>query len=387
MATPDKGFLLIADISGYTSFLSQSELEPAAAHLSVFLDLLIEHTRPPLLVSRLQGDAVISYAPEGSFLQGQTLVEMIEETYLAFRQALDLAVINNQCDCSACLLIPSLDLKFFVHHGDFLLQRLGTHTELIGPEVNAIFRLTKNSIVEKTGIKAYVAYTQAAVAALGMQEQAEFMRRHEEEYEHIGRVTLYVQDMHLVWEEKQARLRRVVTPQDTLFVVDKDYPVAPVLMWDYVTKPEYKAILAGSRDAKVSNRSQGRVGPGTVYQCSRGSSITPHTIVEWEPFEEYTYESPRPLGVLGRTTIRLEPFNEGTKLSVLFSKSTGGSNLRRKLQDISFRLTGRREIEKGQQELRDLITKDIADGQVVVSTAGAPTREELDREVVESLPR
>src|SRR5688500_7130241 len=116
MATTEKGFLLIADISGYTSFLRNSELDSAAEHLRAFLDILIENTKPPLVVSRLQGDAVISYALEGSFLQGQTLVEMIEATYIAFRQALDLAVLNNACDCKACLLIPSLDLKFFVHH-------------------------------------------------------------------------------------------------------------------------------------------------------------------------------------------------------------------------------------------------------------------------------
>jgi hypothetical protein len=387
MATPEKGFLLIADISGYTSFLSKSELEPAAEHLRVFLDLLIEHTKPPLLVSRLQGDAVISYAPEGSFLQGQTLVEMIEETYLAFRKALDLTVLNNQCDCSACSLIPSLDLKFFAHHGDFLMQRLGTHTELIGPEVNIVFRLTKNRIVEKTGIKAYVAYTKAAVSALRIEEQAEFLLRHEEEYEDVGRVTLYVQDMHQVWEEKQAGLRRGVTLEDALFVVEKEYPVAPVLMWDYVTKPEYNAILTGTRNARVSNRSQGRIGPGTVYQCSRGNSITPHTIVEWEPFEEYTYESPRPLGVLGRTTIRLESLDHGTKVRMLFSKSTGGSSLRCKLQDMAYRLTGQPEIARGQKELRDVVAQDVANGQVVMSTTMAPTREELDREVVESLTR
>ena len=34
------------------------------------LELLLAHTRPPLVLSRLAGDAVISYGLRGSFFQG-----------------------------------------------------------------------------------------------------------------------------------------------------------------------------------------------------------------------------------------------------------------------------------------------------------------------------
>ena len=94
------------------------------------------------MVSRLQGDAVISYAPEGSFQQGQTLVETIEGTYLAFRQAREHMVVNTTCTCNACQNIPNLDLKFFVHHGTFMNQRLSSHIELVvRADVNLIFRV------------------------------------------------------------------------------------------------------------------------------------------------------------------------------------------------------------------------------------------------------
>jgi hypothetical protein len=55
MAATEKGFLVIADISGYTSFLRNSELDSAAEHLRAFLDILIEHTKPWLI--NLQGHA------------------------------------------------------------------------------------------------------------------------------------------------------------------------------------------------------------------------------------------------------------------------------------------------------------------------------------------
>ena len=47
MAKPQAGFLLIADITGYTSYLSHSELEHAQEILQALLELLIDHTKPP----------------------------------------------------------------------------------------------------------------------------------------------------------------------------------------------------------------------------------------------------------------------------------------------------------------------------------------------------
>ena len=127
----DAGHIVISDITGYTEFLSQSELEHAEDSLRSLLNLMLEHTRPPLIVSRLEGDAVISYALDGSFLQGQTLVETLESTYVAYRQALQRMILNTTCTCNACRNIPNLDLKFFVHYGSFMLQALGSYTELI----------------------------------------------------------------------------------------------------------------------------------------------------------------------------------------------------------------------------------------------------------------
>ena len=80
MSTLHHGLLLIADISGYTIYLSQSELEHAQEVLQSLLALLIDHTRPPLVLSRLAGDAVISYVLQETAVQGQTFVELIETT-------------------------------------------------------------------------------------------------------------------------------------------------------------------------------------------------------------------------------------------------------------------------------------------------------------------
>src|SRR3970040_807378 len=120
MSGTQEGILLIADITGYTRYLSKSELDHAREILTSLLTLLVDHTRPPLIISRLAGDAVISYGLGDHFVQGQTFVEMIEDTFLAFRRAIEQMGLNNFCRCNACANVSSLDLKFFVHYGTFV---------------------------------------------------------------------------------------------------------------------------------------------------------------------------------------------------------------------------------------------------------------------------
>src|SRR5690242_8543864 len=166
----EHGYFLIADITGYTQYLSASELDHAQKTLTALLNLLISHTKPPLIISRLAGDAVISYGLRDNFVLGQTFVGMLKDTYVSFRRAIDLMVRNTTCPCNACRNIGSLDLKFFVHYGEFGVQRLDAHDELVGSDVNLIHRLLKNSVKEATGIAAYTMYSDAAIHALGLSE-------------------------------------------------------------------------------------------------------------------------------------------------------------------------------------------------------------------------
>jgi hypothetical protein len=120
MSNSHVGYLLIADITGYTRYLSESELEHAQATLMALLELLVENTRPSLIISRLAGDAVIGYGLQEDFFLGQAFIEKIEDTYVTFRKAL-----NNNADLFlrrvllSCLSADFADLAF---RGSFLGQ-------------------------------------------------------------------------------------------------------------------------------------------------------------------------------------------------------------------------------------------------------------------------
>ena len=381
----EQGYIVISDITGYTAFLSESELEHAEDSLRTLLNLLLDQTKPPLVVSRLEGDAVISYALNGSFSQGQTLVEMLESTYVAYRRALQQMVLNTTCTCNACSNIPGLDLKFFVHYGTFMLQDLASYTELIGSDVNLVHRLTKNSITEVTGLKGYCVYTQAAVEALGIGDLCGRMVQHEESYEHLGDVSLHVQDMQAVWELARTTARVVVDPKDALITVEEDFPVGQPLLWDYLTKPEYRAAISGSKSAEVTGRTDGRIGVGTAYYCAHGKFVSQQTVVDWQPFEQYTTEMPGWGGVSARCTIRLSRTEKGTRAQLLFGRSRG-SLVPRTIDDLFTRLHAPRTITRGLGTVRQAIEEATAAGAIGPQLAAEIPPERVDEAVAESLP-
>ena len=324
MSTPQKGFLLIADITGYTMYLSQSELEHAQEVLQTLLELLVEHTRPPLVISRLAGDAVISYALQGSALQGQTFVEMIENTYIAFRRAIELMVLNNTCQCNACANVASLDLKFFIHYGTFGIQRLSGHDELVGNDVNLIHRLLKNHVTEQTGFRAYTLYTSAAIRQLELDEFCQKLVSHRETYEHLGNVEVWIQDMHPVWKEKRDTTRITIPPARIALQVEGEIAMPPERVWDYLLQPEFRTTLMGADRQQILNRADGRIAPGTVFQCFHGDRMTTQTILQWQPFEQMTSEDLTPVPkTYVLVDFRLAATATGTRLVQTFSKARG----------------------------------------------------------------
>ena len=355
MSKSHSGTLLIADVTGYTMFLSQSELEHAQEIMSSLLELLISHTKPPLALSRTAGDAVISYAltSTGSSptLQGQTFVELLEDTYVAFRRTIESMVLNNTCRCAACANVAALDLKFFVHHGVFGLQNLGGHVELIGSDVNLIHRLLKNSIVETTGIRAYTVYSAAAVEALGLGEMTTAMSPHVEQYDHLGEVRLFVQDMRPVWEARMATTVVDIPSDQVLVSVEREFSWPPHLLWDMLSRPEYRAPLLGAVSQTIGQKQSGRIAPGTEIHCNHGKRMTRQRILAWRPFELMLTEDTTPVpGTTCLTRLRLQPTAAGTCLEFAMSRGRGPA-LNRRLMDAIARRMLPAKLSQGLAEL------------------------------------
>ena len=192
--TPASGPLLLADISGYTSFLrSVAEahrddsfadgVPDAYAMMSDLLDGIVGKVVPPFTLSKLEGDAVFAYAVDGEGLpRGTAMLGCLNECYADFRRRLDSAHEVWTCRCTACSRIDALDLKFILHAGPFVVQSIAGGQELIGPEVVMAHRLLKTEAAAIVGHGAYALITEAAVERFGVPTDGTFALV--ETYEH-----------------------------------------------------------------------------------------------------------------------------------------------------------------------------------------------------------
>jgi hypothetical protein len=363
------GCLIIADISGYTAFLTQAELEHAEDIMRSLFDTLLKHMGPPLIISKLEGDAIFAYAQEGSFLQGQTLLEAIENLYCVFAGTLEQMHRNTTCTCKACQLIPTLDLKFLLHHGTFILSTIGGREELSGPDVILIHRLLKSHITEETGLKAYAFFTQNCAEAMGLGQLADEMRPHAETYEHLGNVTGFAHDMHAVWAREREHRRVVVEPEAAWFEVPCDLPLPPALAWEYLTKPEYAQQWFEAETLEITGYGGGRRGVGNVLHCAHGKEVSLNTIMDWRPFEYITYEMKMPLNLTCRWMTRLTPTEHGTRVSWYFGKPVGSGSLHSRLaalMGLAMKGMMKKMLEHNPPILSRMVEADLAAGKIVV---------------------
>ena len=189
-------YLLLADISGYTGFMTGVEHEhgvdfsdgiPAAyGVLAALLNAVIEGIEPDFAVVKLEGDAVFAAAPAARLDgQGDRVLQDLGAMYRSFVDSRNRAIPSADHVCTACPAVAHLDLKAVLHRGHSVRQAVGSGSDLLGPSVTVAHRLLKNSVRERTGIHPYLFMTDAAAIALGLSEAG---IAHDEDYPDAGRI-------------------------------------------------------------------------------------------------------------------------------------------------------------------------------------------------------
>ena len=315
MSTPTQhGYLIIADISGYTSFVAKTELEHSQEILSELLELLVSRFQPTMTISKLEGDAVFAYAPEEVFVRSETLIDFIESMYVAFRDRRLSIKRATTCTCNACRNIPSLDLKFFLHCGDYIQQTIANTKELVGSDVNLIHRLTKNHVTEATGWRAYMMFTEQCLTRIGLNLVDAHVQM--EEYEYLGEIKTFNVDLHRRYKDITEARRNVLEEKDADFIFQIDFSTPPSVTWEWLHNPDKRNIWNGNHLTwSMGERPQGRSGIGSSNHCAHGKSVSTEVIVDWHPFEYYTAHSFENGKHTATETIRFETLpNGGTRI-------------------------------------------------------------------------
>src|SRR6185437_11481941 len=156
---------LIADISGYTGYLAGVELDHAQDILADLIGTVVTALRPNFRLAKLEGDAAFM-SMTAETIDGSMLLDTIERCYFRFRRRRRDVRQATSCECNACVRIPDLNLKFVVHHGTILRQRVAGQEELLGADVILVHRLLKNEVIATSGIEAYALFSQRCVDAV-----------------------------------------------------------------------------------------------------------------------------------------------------------------------------------------------------------------------------
>ena len=300
LVAAERGSLVLTDISGYTSYLLGTELEHAQDVLTDLMGIVVSNLQPPLQVSKLEGDAVFAYALDGA-CGASTLLDTIERSYFAFRSRQRDIAHATSCTCEACRKIPTLDLKFIVHHGSFVRRDLTGNEELTGRDVIVLHRLAKNSAADVLGTKGYALITDACVDALGLDAQALGMRAHVEIYDDVGEVRCCLEDLGERWRLESERQRVYIATRDTTFERTRTVPVGPVVAWDWLTTPALRSIWEADRLDVVTPGGRQRV--GVTNHCIHGPDVIVEHVVDWRPFDYFTMSYDLPgVGAMQMTT-------------------------------------------------------------------------------------
>ena len=311
----EQGCLLLADISGYSSYLQGTELEHAHDVLADLLETIVAGIEPPFLLSKLEGDAAFAYIPSTA-VNPSMLLDTVESTYFSFRRRLRDIGHATTCDCNACVLIPSLDLKFFVHQGRYVIHRIARSEELTGSDVVLIHRLLKGTSGETAGTRAYAVYTASTFEDMGVDATILGLTPHTESLDDVGDVGVFVENLEQRWAFEQERHRTVVTADKALEEVVADFEIPPAVLWDWLTDPnkrlKYEAGLTG-----LDEETAGRRGVGTVNHCAHGPNVALQKVVDWRPFSTFTTQETVAGAQFTTTGTRtLEATETGTRLSV-----------------------------------------------------------------------
>ena len=294
-----QGYLLLADISGYTAFLTGTELEHAHAIVRELTKLIRERLAPPMRFVKLEGDAVFCYAEAGAFADGERFVELIEVCYFDFSNRLLDMTRATTCRCDACKAIPSLGLKFVTHFGTFMIERDDGREDLAGPDVILVHRLLKNTISEGKGPQAYAFFTEACMKRLPPSFN---LPQHSEVYESFGETRGGVHDLKPVVEEMREARREYIGPDDADIDVSFEVPVPPSIVWQYFVDPE-KRLRWQTMQTSVKNQlnASGRMGVGSSSHCAHGPGVGDglREYLDWRPFSYLTCRfTPLPNGTV-----------------------------------------------------------------------------------------
>jgi uncharacterized protein YndB with AHSA1/START domain len=327
--TTHSGYLLIADISGYTEFLTTSEQDHANPILQSLLTSLVEQVGEQLHFWKMDGDAVLAYSTQREFPSGETFLTICKNLYNAFATRRQNIIANTTCPCRACANVHLLDLKILAHHGEFNEMQIGPIKDISGADVILVHRMAKTNVSEATGISSYALFSDAAVAAMGIETA---LTPFSQPIEHFGEVSMQVYDLAKAWSEFRAgRERFFLEEADGVWTYRRQLNMPIRVAWEALTAPDLKqAWMVDMKAVTVDNKDAGRIGVGSGYHCAHELADFYYSITDREPFDYFStrFNDPAREGVAWPETYEFVENENGTEFRFTMGAAYGADGTR-----------------------------------------------------------
>jgi uncharacterized protein YndB with AHSA1/START domain len=259
---------------------------------------------------------------------------VIESCYVAFRRRVRSIAQQTTCTCNACRRIPELDLKLFAHHGEYVARETVGRANLVGAAVILAHRLLKNGVVGATGLRAYALMTESFLERCRLDLATLQLPVHVERYEDVGDVVCRVLDLDERWRRADREPLAYVSAEDAPFTIARELAAPLATVWHAVTDPAERLRWTPRVKRIDEDRGGGIQGVGTRNHCVHGRTASREEILDWKPFDYYTFSTTDPTGTFVFTVEFSEPRSGRTVVSW---RAKGGDRRGR----VAFRLLGR----------------------------------------------
>jgi len=237
----DNATILIPDISGYTEFLTKTELVHSSHIINELLEAILAPNDGEFELSEVEGDALLLYR-KGKPLEAVALVRLCLSMFESFHKQVKLIERDSVCQCGACKTASNLSLKFVAHQGVVQEIKVRQFTKCSGVDMIVAHRLLKNRITSNE----YILATPSCLDCSTLQDSAGALawERSSDEYPALG--TIHYQyaplaEVRRTIADPPPRISPVVELGEHSVGVEIDAPMLPVhqLVIDLDRRPEW----------------------------------------------------------------------------------------------------------------------------------------------------
>ncbi len=152
--------IFIPDISGYTEFLSRTELEHSSHIINELLKVIVDSNSTDLNLAEIEGDALLFYRA-GEPLPFDEMTRQAVAMFSNFHTRLKIIERDSICQCGACQTASNLSLKFIMHYGAIQEIRISNFVKASGIDMIIAHRLLKNNLPSQEYVLATAKYLDA----------------------------------------------------------------------------------------------------------------------------------------------------------------------------------------------------------------------------------